>query len=246
NEYTIDCFTNKDGKLLFTGARERALVKMGISFKTYEFELTKEIERIANIINDKLSFRGLWFFQLKEAEDGSLKLLEISTRTAGTMGYFRHKGVNLPLFSVFDALGMDVEIKKQDFDVTLFRTTINKYKYDFSYSHVYLNYDDTVIINNKVNRDEMSFVYQCKNNGVKVHLISKHGYNIHKDLRRFCIDPCLFDQIITLKLDELKSEYVIEKDAIFIDNWYRERKEVYEKHGIPCFDVDIVKSLIVN
>src|SRR5690606_18896547 len=83
NEYTIDCFTNKDGKLLFTGARERALVKMGISFKTYEFELTKEIERIANIINDKLSFRGLWFFQLKEAEDGSLKLLEISTRTAG-------------------------------------------------------------------------------------------------------------------------------------------------------------------
>ncbi|NGM67216.1 ATP-grasp domain-containing protein [Sphingobacterium sp. SGR-19] len=245
-EYTIDCFTDRKGKLLFTGARERAEVKMGISFKSYEFPMTDEIRKIAEKINEKLKFRGLWFFQLKEDTEGRLKLLEVSTRTAGTMGYFRHKGVNLPLFSVFDALGMDVTIQKQDFDVTLFRTTVNKYKYGFTYSHVYLDYDDTVIVNGKVNRDVISFIYQCKNNGVKIHLISKHGHHIHQDLRTFCIDPALFDQIICMALEEKKSDYIIEPDSIFIDNWYRERKEVSEKHGIPCFDVDIVKSLIAN
>lgn len=245
-EYTIDCFTNKEGKLLFAGVRERAEIKMGISFKSFEFEATDEIQRIAETINKKLNFRGLWFFQLKEDNKGRLKLLEVSTRTAGTMGYFRHKGVNLPLFSVFDALDMDVEIKKASFDVTLFRTTINKYKYSFTYSSVYLDYDDTVIVNDKVNKDVMSFVYQCKNNGIKVYLITKHGANIHQSLRKFWIDPSIFDKIISLHLEERKSDFIEDENAIFIDNWYKERKEVSDKHGIPCFDVDVVKSLIVN
>lgn len=245
-EYTIDCFTNRGGQLIFVGPRERAAVKMGISFKSYEVELTDEIRQIANIINSKLKFRGLWFFQLKEDNYGKLKLLEVSTRTAGTMGYFRHKGVNLPLFSVYDALDMDVEINKAQFDVTLFRTTRNKYKYNFKYSYVYLDYDDTVIVNGKVNRDVMAFVYQCKNNGVKVYLITKHGDHVHHSLRNYYIDPGIFDKIIPLHLDDKKSDFIQEQDAIFIDNWYKERKEVREKHGIPCFDVDIVESLIIN
>jgi hypothetical protein len=245
-EYTIDCFTNKEGKLLFSGARERAEIKMGISFKTFEFHLTEEIKTIAEKINEKLNFRGLWFFQLKEDKLGNLKLLEVSTRTAGTMGYFRHKGVNLPLFSVFDALDMDVEIRKQNFDVTLFRTTKNKYKYSFTYDCVYIDYDDTVIVNNKVNKEMIAFIYQCKNNGIRVFLISKHGYNVHQSLRNYFIDPGVFDQIITLHLEEKKSDLITEKNAIFIDNWYKERKEVSEKHQIPCFDVDIVNSLILK
>lgn len=245
-EYTVDCFTNRKGELLFAGPRERAEVKMGISFKTFEYRDSGEIQEIARQINKRLKFRGLWFFQLKEDKHGNLKLLEVSTRTAGTMGYFRHKGVNLPLFSIYDALDMDVEINKADFNVTLFRTTHNRYKYSFKYSHVYLDYDDTVIVNGKVNRDVMAFVFQCKNNGVKVYLITKHGYHVHQSLRSYYIDPGIFDKIILLHLEEKKSDYIEEKDAIFIDNWYKERKEVREKHGIPCFDVDIVESLIVN
>ena len=56
---------------------------MGISFKSFEQKLTKEIRSIAEIINEKLKFRGLWFFQLKEDYNGNLKLLEISTRKGG-------------------------------------------------------------------------------------------------------------------------------------------------------------------
>ena len=35
-----------------------------------------------------------------------------------------------------------------------------------------------------------------------------------------------------------------EKDSIFIDNWFKERKEVHNQLNIPCFDVDFVESLI--
>lgn len=245
-EYTIDCFTNRHGELLFSGARERAEVKMGISFKTFEYVDDGRIKDIAEQINSKLKFRGLWFFQLKEDRNGNLKLLEVSTRTAGTMGYFRHKGVNLPLFSVYDALDMDVEIPRADYDVTLFRTTKNKYKYSFKYSTVYLDYDDTVIVNGKVHLDVIAFIYQCKNRGIKVYLITKHGYHVHQSLRSYYIDPAIFDKIIIMDLDDKKSDYITEKESIFIDNWYKERKEVGEKHNIPCFDVDFVESLISN
>ena len=80
-------------------------------------------------------------------------MLEISTRTPGTIGFFRHLGVNLPLLSVFDAMGFDVKANKHDFNVELFRSTKNRYKYSFSYTKVYLDFDDTLIINNKVNLD---------------------------------------------------------------------------------------------
>lgn len=243
-EYTIDCFTDRKGDLLFAGVRERTEVKMGISFRSRQAELTEEVKRIADTINQKLKFRGLWFFQLKEDAQGKLKLLEISTRTAGTMGFFRHKGVNLPLLSVCDALDMDVTINESSYGIELFRTTKNRFKYDFQYDYIYIDYDDTLIVNDKVNIVLMSFIYQCRNNGKKIIVITKHGTRFHKSLAKYAISPEIFDEIIILKMEDNKSDYILQESAIFIDNWYKERKEVSAKRGIPVFDVDIVESLI--
>jgi len=245
-EYTIDCFTNKHGDLLFSGMRERVQVKMGITFRSKEVELTETVKNIASTINSKLKFKGLWFFQLKEDSNGELKLLEVSTRTAGTMGFFRHKGVNLPLLSIYDALDMDVKIFESKHSIELFRITKNKFKYDFDYTTVYIDYDDTLIINGKINIVLMSFIYQCKNNGKKVNLITKHGTKLHQSLADFSIAPSLFDEIIVLKLEDKKSDYINPEGAIFIDNWFIERREVSLATGIPVFDVDIVDSLIIK
>lgn len=247
NEYTIDCFTDRHGDLLFSGIRKRAQIKMGISFKSYESsKLEVKAKEIAEVINSKLSFRGLWFFQLKEDKHGDLKLLEVSTRVAGTMGYFRHKGVNLPLFSVYDALNMDVEIHKNCYKNILYRTTTNKYKYDIEYDKVYIDFDDTIIINDKVNKILLSFIYQCKNNHIKLFLITKHAYDIYDSLEKYCISPYLFDKIIELEIDDDKWRYINPDKSIFIDNFYKERKKVREKLNIPCFDVDFVESLIIK
>ena len=65
-EYTIDCFTNKDGVLKFSYARTRERITNGISYRSRKVENNKEFEKIANEINNKLKFRGAWFFQVKE------------------------------------------------------------------------------------------------------------------------------------------------------------------------------------
>src|SRR5690606_30290088 len=164
-EFTIDCFTNRHGELQFVGPRERVEIQMGISFRSREVVKEEQVRfnEIAQIINSKLKFRGLWFFQLKEAKDGSLKLMEISTRAAGTIGFFRHKGVNLPLLSVFDFFEWDIEINENNYELELFRSTKNRYKYSFQFKRVYLDLDDTLIINGQVNVTVICFVYQCIN-----------------------------------------------------------------------------------
>lgn len=248
-EYTVDCFTNKDGKLLFAGGRIREEIKMGISFKAVlaDDNTQKRVLEIAKIINSKLNFRGLWFFQVKEDQNNDLKLLEISTRTAGTMGYFRHLGVNLPLLSVFDMMDMDVSINlTNNYEAILFRATQNRYKFSFSYSHIYLDYDDTLIINNQVNIELIQFIYQAKNLSKKIVLLTKHTGCLDESLKHFHLSKSLFDEIHVLEQHEKKSSYIMSKDSIFIDNWYKERQEVSKECGIPVFDVDFVKSLIIN
>jgi len=48
-----------------------------------------------------------------------------------------------------------------------------------------------------------------------------------------------------LEKHQLKSEAIEDRvNAIFIDNSYKERREVKKKHGMPVFDVDAIQSLI--
>lgn len=245
-EYTVDCFTDRHGGLLFAGPRERAEVKMGIAFRTYAVAERLNFERIAREINDRLKFRGLWFFQVKKDSAGVLKLLEVSARVAGTMGYFRHKGVNLSLLSVFDAMDMDVRVDESDFDVELFRSTLNRYKYTFHFTRVYLDLDDTLIVNGNVNIDVISFVYRCNARGREVHLITKHATNVQETLAKYHVSSGLFTSVIHVAMDQEKADHIDPEGAIFIDNWHKERAAVSLRHNIPVFDVDAVASLIAR
>jgi len=112
NEFTVDCFSDKNNKLLYAFPRKRHLIRNGVSYINIEpnqaiidkcFEIAKEI-------NENLKFKGLWFFQVKEDKSKKLKLLEICPRVATTMAFDRYKGVNLPLLTVFAYFDLDVEI----------------------------------------------------------------------------------------------------------------------------------------
>ena len=92
-EITVDCLTDRHGELRAVLPRSRDRLLAGISVSAKDIELTDEIKHIASTINSKLKFRGLWWFQLKESSDKKLKLLEISTRCAGTMCMARARGV---------------------------------------------------------------------------------------------------------------------------------------------------------
>lgn len=244
-EFTVDCFTDRHGKLLFVGPRERSVVKMGMAFEARSVAERSEFIRIAEVLNERMTFRGLWFFQVKEDADGRLKLLEVCARVASTMGYFRHKGVNLPLLSVFDAMDMDVVITEADHDVQLYRSTVNRFRYDFAYQRAYLDLDDTLIIDDHVSVDVIAWVYHCIGLGKEVHLITKHDGDVDSTLRKVRVDPALFASVIKLGMNESKADHIRPDGAIFVDNWHKERKEVHERHGIPVFDVDAVASLMV-
>ena len=241
-EYTVDCFTNKDGELAFCLGRERARVGNGISVSSKEVN-DDRFKKLALAINQRITFRGVWFFQVKENTAGDLVLMEIAPRVAGTMGLSRSTGVNLALLSLFDACGYDVDINKNSYEIEIDRALQNRYRHNISYSHVYLDFDDLLVFEEKVNPIIVSFIFQCINEGVKVYLITRHKRDIHLTLEKYRLKN-LFDEIIWIRNDDLKSSYIKHMDAIFIDDSHAERQEISKKFGLPVFDAHNIEALL--
>jgi Predicted ATP-grasp enzyme len=242
-EYTIDCFTNRDGELVYAGARLRRSVKGGISVNTVAADGQK-FSDLAEKVNRKLQQRGGWFLQVKERENGELVLLEVSSRIAGTSGFARNKGVNLPLLTLFLFSGSPIDsVLRNPYDVEMDRALYNSVKTDLKYDIVYLDYDDTLVINNEVSLPLISFVYQCINRKIPVVLLTRHTGDLEKELaeRRM---PDLFDKIIHLTRGEEKYEYIREEHAIYIDDSYGERLKVSRQRKIPVFDTHMLECLL--
>lgn len=243
-EYTVDCFTDKNGKLLAVKSRSRDRIRMGIAVHSETIKTDEETLRIAEKINSKFNFKGAWFFQLKKDENDKYCLLEISPRIPGTMGLSRNMGINFPMLTLFVFWGYDVSIIDNGYDIKLDKAFYSAFKIDIDYQHIYLDFDDTLIINGKVNCDLMKFLYQALNKGKKIHLISKHSADIFEDLKQYRIAENIFDDITVIKAEEEKYDFIKEKNAIFIDDSFAERKKVREKSEIPVFDLDMIESLI--
>lgn len=241
-EYTVDCFTNYKGELLFCEGRERRRVSNGISVNS---KVTNDdrFKAYAKKINSTLKFKGVWFFQVKERKDGELVLMEIAPRIAGTMGLARSKGVNLALLSLFNAVGYDVGIIENAYEMSIDRALHNSYEHNIQYNHAYIDLDDTLVADGRINIQLISFIFQCINNGVGVHLITRHKNVLEESLRTHRLTN-LFDEIIWIKPEGEKHKHIKHKDSIFIDDSYAERKNVSDVLGIPVFDPHMVEGLM--
>lgn len=242
-EYTVDCFTDRNRILRFVGPRIRNRVFGGISVNSFTVD-NEFFFKIAEDINNEVHFRGYWFFQVKEDLQGNLKLLEISSRAAGTMSLYRQRGINFMLLSIYDFLGFDIEIIDNKNDIELDRFLMSRYKQNLFYKVVYIDFDDTIIVNNSVNTFSINFLYQAKRDEKKIILLTKHSGDIYLTLKSMAISEYLFDEIIQIKGTENKVDYIKYEEAIFIDNSFFERKKVFEILNIPVFDVDAISSLI--
>lgn len=243
-EYTLDCFTDKDGALLFCGARVRGRISNGISVYTRPVGDDTEFTAIARRINERLRFRGAWFVQLKRSAEGELTLLEVASRLGGSSALFRARGINFAQLSLFDAMGLPVGVIDNGYALEMDRALDNRYKLALHYSEVYLDYDDTLILEQRYyNPQLMAFIYACKNRGVKLTLLSAHDGDLAGELRRFGLDG-LFDRVVHLTRGENKADYIDNPDAIFIDDSFAERRRVHEGAGIPVFSPDMVETLI--
>lgn len=244
-EYTVDCFTDKNGDLKFASCRTRSRVKNGISVNSSLVEPDGEVIKIAEEINSRMDFRGVWFFQLKRNKDGDYRLLECATRVAGTMCVERAAGVNLALLTVFDAMGFELDFPETVAGVTVDRALNNIFKLDINYDEVYMDFDDTVTVHGGVNFSALEFVYQCVEHRIPVTLLTRHETDIYADLRALRIMPELFDRIICLPRSERKTDHVSpSKNALFIDDSFAERKEMKDAFGITVLGVDAIEALL--
>lgn len=239
-EYTVDCFTDYKGKLLFVGQRERIRVSNGISVNTKTMLLEERVNSMAKIINSHLELNGAWFFQVKENKEGELVLLEIASRLGGSSAVYRAKGINFASLSLFNAFELPVSILENKFEVEMDRALNNNFKIDIIFNHIYVDLDDTIIINDKINYKLVGMLYKFINENKQIHLITKHKKdNLLETLEQYKIDK-LFDTIIHLKKEDNKFEHIIHSDSIFIDDSFQERKAVLEKLNIPVFGVDMI------
>ncbi|MDP3440386.1 MAG: ATP-grasp domain-containing protein, partial [Azonexus sp.] len=74
DEFTVDCFSDRDRGVLFAGARARRRTRNGISVNTVTVEID-DVDEMARSIQAAFQLRGAWFFQMKRATDGRLSLL---------------------------------------------------------------------------------------------------------------------------------------------------------------------------
>jgi len=244
NELTIDCFTDRNKNLIWAQPRSRERVKAGISMKSSYIQLDSELEKIALDINEQVTMRGPWFFQVKQANDDRWKLLEISCRMAGSMVSQRAKGVNLPLMTIQDYMQRDLSTLPYDFVDSVERSIVTKCTMDLSFSKVYIDFDETIIIDNKVVPVTIAFIYQMISQGKELILITRHEHNLDETLEKCALHKNIFSQIIHIHDKSPKSDHIDNSDAIFIDNHFLERQEVHKTHGIPVFDVDYLEFFI--
>jgi predicted ATP-grasp superfamily ATP-dependent carboligase len=242
NEYTVDCFSNNRQELLFVGPRQRSRISNGISVNTSTMPLENRFEKMAKAINANIKFNGAWFFQVKERADGTLVLMEVASRLGGSSSAYRAKGINFASLSIFNALGKQVVVIENNYHVELDRALNTIYKFDIEFNHAYIDFDDTLIVNNKVNTKLISLIYKFLNQRKKIYLITKHEYNIAESLAKYRLTG-LFEKIIHLEKNDEKWKFIIHEDSIFIDDSFAERKQVKDNLGLAVFSMDMISML---
>lgn len=246
DEYTVDCFSDREKGLLFAQGRKRVRISGGVAVNCIlpTKEKQKKIKEIAQEINKHLIFYGPWFFQLKEDKNGILILLEINPRIAGSMSFTRTMGVNFPLLSIYEHLRIPIEILTNNINnYKMDKCLVGKYRSDIEYDNVYIDLDDTIILKEKVNPKVISFLYQCLNKHKSLSLLTKHESDPVQTLIKYHIDPKIFTSIIHIPLDTPKDIFITCPYSILIDDSFSERYETH-KRGIPTFDVSMLDFLI--
>ena len=240
-EYTVDCFTDRDKGLLYASARVRSRIRNGIAVNTKSINLDLA-HKYAELIGGSLGLHGAWFFQLKKSATGELKLLEVAPRIAGSMALHRAHGVNFPLLTIFEHERLPISIIENPGNIILDRALSNRYRHNINFDNLYVDLDDTLIVRGLVNLDLVSLIYKSINESKRIILITRHKKDLKDTLIKHRLTD-LFDEIIHLKLGEKKSDYICRSNSILIDDSFSERKDVHDNIGALTFDTGMVEIL---
>lgn len=241
DEYTVDCFSSRRDGLLFVGARQRRRVRNGIAVNSVVVDLA-EARAIAEAIGTRIELHGAWFFQLKRDAQGALVLLEVAPRIAGTMGLHRAAGVNFAWLSVLEREGARLEVAPIRGVLEVDRALCSRFRHTIRFSSLYIDLDDTLIFEGRVNPELIALVFRAINDGKEVVLITRHAGDLDATLARHRLAG-LFDRIVHVPVGRHKHEFIPRGDAVFIDDSFSERQSVARECGIPTIDASMADLL---
>lgn len=89
-------------------------------------------------------------FQLKRSTSGTLTLLEVAPRIAGTMALNRVAGINFAMLTIYESMQININLLPTFNNIQITRSLSNKYKHKINFEHVYIDYDDTIVVKNKL------------------------------------------------------------------------------------------------
>ena len=159
------------------------------------------------------------------------------------MAVHRVLGVNFPLLSIYESLRVPIDLLLVDTDVTIDRPLTNRYCHDLRYSTVYVDLDDTLVVRGEVNVRLVGFLFQCINEGRRLVLLTRHRHDLDATLASHRLSG-LWDAVIRVADGERKADYIVERDAILIDDSFRERHEAHAHAGVDTFDSSMVELLV--
>lgn len=263
-EFTIDCVSNYDGKLLGHCARERIKIQRGITTigRTVKHP---ELARMAEVIAEELKLRGAWFFQVKQQANGNFVLLEVNARVSGTMCLTRMAGINMPLITSYVFLGdkQPTHTPEPIIGLTVSRHLVEEYIYNplDGVSALFLDLDDTVWLGfpsrqggTVAPRQGIGYILnRVKERGIKIYAVS---HNIAPDAVQKWMNETHLGELFTsiyVEHDVPKSATIAEvirslgitqESALFIDDTESERVEVkINLPGVRVSDISILLEL---
>ena len=110
-EYTIDVLSDLDGNPLIAVPRIRVQTKAGIS-TVGKIVMDEKISETCKSIAKYLKIKGPCCIQMKESNDGTLKLVEVNPRLGGGTIFTALAGANFPAMILDMAMGKRVRIPK--------------------------------------------------------------------------------------------------------------------------------------
>ena len=241
-EYTVDCLSDREQGLLYCAPRIRVRTRNGIAMDSRSVTDAR-VRPMAESIGSVLPLRGPWFFQTRETKDGSLCLMEIGARIAGTMALHRCDGVNFPLLGIYEEERAPITVMANGADIRIDRALVNRYQHDLEFSTVYVDLDDTLVLRGQVNTVLVRLLYQCVNQGKRVVVITRSETAPLDTLRRFRLHG-LPDDVIHVPRGVSKAGFMDQDDAILIDDSFGERADVHRRTGMPTFDCSMIEMLL--
>ena len=148
-------------------------------------------------------------------------------------------GVNLVLLAIFEAFGHPVSVLPPG--ATSLTGAPGQAGITLDTDTVFLDLDDTMLVHGALHDALEAFLARTHEAGVAVHLVTRHYREPLTTLKEHGFDPARFAEIHWLTDGTPKSKVIARYDgAVFVDDSFKERREVAETLGIPVFAPDLL------